>query len=162
SAAEKAVEISLGEESWEVVRDEKNRVARPIPADAKSEAEETGREVVFRTTVGEPALTVTKTFRLRKGVDGFEMELAFDSPGLDRKVVYKMLGPHGIPIEGEWYTSTFRDAFFAQADNGRTKIVTKSADDVAKQKDEPERFQALPLVFAGVENQYYATLIESD
>ena len=62
-------EIPLGETDWEVVPDDKGRIARPIPADAKSEAEEQGREIVFRTKVGVPPVILTKTYRLdRKSV----------------------------------------------------------------------------------------------
>ena len=95
-------EIPLDLGVWEVVRDEQGRVARPIPAGARNEAEETGRAIVFRTTVGQPEVVVTKTYRLSKGADGFEVELRFDSPDKERDLVYKLLGPHGIPIEGEW------------------------------------------------------------
>jgi YidC/Oxa1 family membrane protein insertase len=63
-----------------------------------------------------------------------------------------LLGPHGIPIEGEWYTSTFREVFF---DNlGASKIDAYSAYDIAKGK--PIETTTLPLRFAGVENQYFA------
>jgi YidC/Oxa1 family membrane protein insertase len=153
-------EIPLGEMDWEVVRDDKGRLVRPVPADAKSEAEEQGQEVVFRATTGEPPLVLTKTYRLRKGASAFELELGFESPSKDRAVVYKLLGPHGIPIEGEWYTGTFRDAFFGQVDGSKVKVVTKAAYDIAKGKDTPERFQSLPLKYAGVENQYFASFVE--
>ena len=45
---------------WEMdeTRRRRGRISRPIPADAKSEAEEKGRAIVFRTTVGEPARDV--------------------------------------------------------------------------------------------------------
>lgn len=154
-------EIPLDQMDWDVVRDEQKRVVRPIPAEAKSESEITGAEVVFRTSVGTPAVTVTKTFRLRKEANGFEMELAFASPDQKRDVVYKLHGPHGVPIEGEWYTGTFRDAFFAQLNGSSTKIVTASAHDIAKASD-PEHYQTAPLKFAGIENQYFAVLVEPD
>ena len=35
-------------------------------------------------------------------------------PRQERSLVYHLLGPHGIPIEGIWYTGTFRDVFFGQ------------------------------------------------
>src|SRR5262249_26792250 len=76
----------------------------------------------------------------------------------DRSLVYKLIGPYNIPIEGEWYTSTFRDAFFGQVSGNDAKIVTKSAYDVVKK--EREVFQTLPLKFAGVENQYFAAFVE--
>jgi YidC/Oxa1 family membrane protein insertase len=148
-------EIPLDGELWEVVRDEQGRIARPIPAGARTEAEETGREIVFRTTVGQPEVIITKTYRLRKGADGFDLELRFESPVEERALVYKLFGPHGIPIEGEWYTGTFRDVVFGQI--GQADIVTRSASDLNKK---PELFQALPLKFAGIENQYFAVFVQ--
>ena len=154
-------EIPLEQMLWEVVPDDQQRIVRPIPAGARSESEIKGSEVVFRTNVGTPPLTITKTFRLRKGSSGLEMDLQFASPDAQRHVVYKLIGPHGIPIEGEWYTGTFRDAFFAQWSGSKTNIVTKSAYDIAKAKD-PEHYQSTPLKYAGIENQYFAILVEPD
>jgi YidC/Oxa1 family membrane protein insertase len=148
-------EIPLDGAVWEVVRDEQGRAKRPIPAGARTEAEETGLAIVFRTTVGQPELVVTKTYRLMKAADSFEVELRFESPLEERALVYKLLGPHGIPIEGEWYTSTFRDVFVGQI--GTKDIVARSASDIAKK---PESFQALPLKFAGIENQYFAVFVQ--
>jgi YidC/Oxa1 family membrane protein insertase len=149
-------EIPLDLETWEVVPDDQGRIARPIPASARNEAEETGRAIVFRTTVGKPEVVVTKTYRLSKGADAFEMELKFESPDEDRELAYKLLGPHGIPIEGEWYTGTFRDVFFGQIEGNDVNIVTRSAYDITKKS---ETFQTLPLKFAGIENQYFAVFV---
>jgi YidC/Oxa1 family membrane protein insertase len=159
--AEVKGEIPLDQMMWEVVRDDQNRIVRPIPADAAAEPAAKGSAVVFRTTVGAPAVTVTKTYRLLKGSNGFEMELAFASPEAKQQVVYKLIGPHGVPIEGEWYTGTFRDAFFGQLSGAKTNIATKSANDIAKAK-QPEHYQSSPLRFAGIENQYFAVLVEPD
>ena len=150
-------EIPLDLVVWEVVRDAQGRASRPIPAGARNEAEATGRELAFRTTVGTPEVAITKTYRLFKGADGFEVELRFESPVEERTLVYKLLGPHGIPIEGEWYTGTFRDVFFGQIEGNDVTIVTKAAADIVK-KSEP--FQTLPIKFAGVENQYFAAFVE--
>ena len=90
--------------------------------------------------------------------------MTFESPEATRSVVYKLLGPHGIPIEGEWYTGTFRDAVFGQFDGSDTQVKTISAYDIAKRgKDNPERFQfQQPLRFSGVENQYFASVLAPD
>jgi YidC/Oxa1 family membrane protein insertase len=154
-------EHPLDQMLWEIVRDDQKRVVRPIPADAKPGAE-SGQEIVFRATVGEPEVTLTKRYWLMKDADGFELEITFASPEKEHSLVYKLLGPHGIPIEGEWYTGTFRDVFFGQVDGRKVTIVTKSGYDIAKGKDNPERFQSLPLKFAGIENQYFASFIEPD
>jgi len=70
-----------------------------------------------------------------------------------------MLGPHGIPIEGEWYTGTFREVFFGTYNEGKIKVDTHTAYDVAKARDKPIESTTLPLRFTGVENQYFATLM---
>ena len=63
-----------------------------------------GQAIAFRTTA-KNGVVVTKTFRLFPDTDGLEVELKFESP--DKKsgsTAYQLLGPHGIPIEGLWYT----------------------------------------------------------
>ena len=108
-----------------------------------------GQAIVFRTKAPD-GVVVTKTFRLGKNIDGLEVELQFDSPDKERKVVYNLRGPHGIPIEGEWYTGTFRDLFFGQLDQDRIKVRRRySANDVAKAGDKPIENTALPLRVCG-------------
>jgi len=143
---------------WEVVRDDKRRIVRPISraGGAVDEANADGQEVVFRTK-SRHGVTITKTFRLWKNTDGFEVDLKFESPDKERSVVYNLLGPHGIRIEGEWYTGTFRDVVFGQV--GAADPAAYSAYDVASAKDKPIENTQKPLSFAGVENQYFATLV---
>ena len=43
-----------------------------------------------------------------------------------------------MPIEGEWFTGTFRDAVFGLPSGSRTKIVTISAYDIVKTKDKAQ------------------------
>lgn len=143
-------EIPLNTVVWELVRDEQGRGVRPI---AK------GQEAIFQTNVEELGLTVTKTYRLNKGEEAFEVILGFESPEKTGTVTYRLLGPHGIPIEGEWYTGTFRDAVFGQVDKSSTKVATLSALEIVKAKDQPERFSNLPLRYAGVENQYFTSIL---
>jgi YidC/Oxa1 family membrane protein insertase len=148
---------------WDVVRDEKTKKAvRTVQSiDPITKAPITGQAVVFRTTSKSGAV-LTKTFRLFPNRHGLEVDLKFESPDKERAIVYNLLGPHGIPIEGEWYTGTFRDVVFGQLKGQKTEIVTYSASDVASATDNPIDNTALPLVFAGVENQYFAILIASD
>ncbi len=144
---------------WEVVRDAQGRIVRPV---LNADGKENGQEVVFRATVDEPPLTITKTFRLDKGADGLKLGLGFASPGAERKVVYTLNGPHGLPIEGEWYTSVFREVFIGQVSGNSTTLATRLANDIVKKANDPERFLTLPLKFAGVENQYFAVFFEPD
>ncbi len=149
---------------WEVVRDADGRAVRPVTREASNSkgAPVKGREIQFRKGVDELGVILTKTYRLYDGVDGFEFELGFEGVGQERTLAYRLVGPHGIPIEGEWYTGTFRDVFFGQLDGTSVKIETRAALDIAKDKESSDsRFTNLPLVFAGVENQYFAAFVSS-
>src|SRR5262249_8046992 len=97
---------------WGVVRDPEHVIKTPITMiDPATRSQVEGKSIAFRTKAPSGVI-VTKTYRLGKGIDGLELELKFASPDREQKVVYNLLGPYGIPIEGEWYTQTFRDLFF--------------------------------------------------
>jgi YidC/Oxa1 family membrane protein insertase len=146
--------------AWEVVRDQGKIVRTGTAIHPDTHTQSPCQEVVFRATARN-GVVFTKTIRLFPHTDGVEVDLKLESPDQDRAVVYNILGPHGIPIEGEWYTSTFRDVVFAQLKGSKVETpVTHSAHDVASAGDNPPDNTALPLVYAGVENQYFALLIE--
>ncbi len=157
-----AVPLMLESRYWQLVRDEQGRAVRPLSGvHPQTHAATTGQEIVFQTTIGDPnPITVTRHYRLWTGQDSFEMELGFASPAGDQKFFYELMGPHEIPVEGEWYTRTFRDVFFGGASGTGNKVVTLTAADVAKHQDNPERFTTWPLTFAGVENQYFAVFAQ--
>ncbi len=155
-------EDSLDSVLWDVVRDEKGRIVRTVSGvDPLTKAPITGQAVVFKTKATSGVI-VTKTFRLFPNADGLEVDLKFESPDKEQSVVYNLLGPYGIPIEGEWYTGTFRDVVFGQLSRQKIEILTHSASDVASATGEPIDNTALPLAFAGVENQYFAILVVPD
>ena len=143
-----------------MVRDEKGKIVRPVAGiDPVTKSAITGQEAVFRIKA-KNGVVVTKIFRLFPNSHGLEVELKFESPDKERSVVYNLLGPHGIPIEGEWYTGTFRDVVFGQLKGKAVEIMTHAASDVAGATTNPIDNTTLPLVFAGVENQYFAVLVE--
>jgi YidC/Oxa1 family membrane protein insertase len=156
------VEAALDQETWEVVRDKDDAPAvRTVTmVEPVTGAKVEWQEVAFRIKVADPSVEVTKTYRLRKGEDGFEVELKFAPTAEDSKFTYRLYGPHGIPIEGEWYTSTFRDVFF-EVEGGKG-IATHASTEVVKYKADPTdlRVSNKPLKFAGVENQYFATFVQ--
>jgi YidC/Oxa1 family membrane protein insertase len=150
---------------WEVVRDNDDApaVKRLTRTDPSTKLPVEGQEIRFRKTSTDPVATVTKTFRIWQGEDGFEVELAFSSPKTDSKFTYHLFGTHGIPIEGAWYTSAFRDVFFGQFKDGSIKITPPlSSSEIVKYKGDKtwNRFSTVPLTFAGVEDQYFATFLE--
>ena len=159
---EAAPAVPLDDRLWEVVRDEQGRaVTKATRTAPRPQAATEGVQVTFRTRVVSPfPLVVTRVYRLFPGEDGFETELRFTNPGSDQVISYELMGPHGIPIEGKWYTGTFRDVFFGGVDGSTTRILTLAAYSVAKNPSQPERYTSLPLKFAGVENQYFAVFLE--
>lgn len=162
-AARRATEAPLAETLWEVVRDDQGRTVRPISKlNPLTKAKVDGQEILFRTTADDPAVTVTKRFRLFKGEDAFSLTTEFESPEKEQEIVYRLFGPHGIPIEGEWYTSTFRDIFFGQKGSKPTNIVTRAAQDIAKAGAAKFDNTTLPLAFAGIENQYFTIFVEPE
>ncbi|HEV3165905.1 MAG TPA: YidC/Oxa1 family insertase periplasmic-domain containing protein [Isosphaeraceae bacterium] len=149
---------ALDGQVWEVVLDADGHAVHKFQdTNAATGKKGEGEEVTFRTSVGEPVVTVTKTYRLWKGADGFDLDIQVESPSADQNVVYRLMGPHNIPIEGEWYTGTFRDVFFGQKDIG---IVTKAASEVIKEQSNPKVLSVAPLQYAGVENQYFTVFLE--
>jgi YidC/Oxa1 family membrane protein insertase len=144
---------------WEVVRDETGQIVLPLAAEYPVSGKPLqGQQITFRTTAGN-GVVVTKTFRLWQTMDGLELELRFESPDRERTFSYNLLGPHGIPIEGEWYTSTFREVFFGTYNNGTIKVDAHTAYEIAKEPDKPKESTTLPLRFTGIENQYFASLM---
>ncbi len=153
--------IHLDDDLWEVLPDDQGRLVRPILAQGKASVE-VGQEIHFQLHLTDPELTITKVFRLLKGRDGLELDLDFESPSQTHTIAYRLMGPHGVPIEGEWYTSIFRDVFFGQISEGAVSVATQPASTVVDQEEEPERFRTLPLKYVGVENQYFAVFLEPE
>ena len=117
-----------------------------------------GQAVVFKTKANSGVI-VTKTFRLFPNTDGLEVDLKFESPDKERSVVYNLLGPYGIPIEGEWYTGTFRDVVLGTLERARRSRSTPTRPATSprrpsSQSTTPRSRSPLP----GVENQYFAIL----
>ncbi|WP_165253052.1 membrane protein insertase YidC [Paludisphaera soli] len=153
------VEDLLDSQLWEVVRDDQGRAVRPLKREAGDGVPAVeGQEAVFRVTA-DNGVVVTKTFRLWQNADGFEFDLKFESPDQERTFAYNLLGPYGIPIEGEWYTATFREVFFGTVAGGAVNLTAHTAYEIAKATDKLFDSTINPLRFAGVENQYFAILV---
>jgi YidC/Oxa1 family membrane protein insertase len=159
------VEAALDLATWEVVRDKDNApaVRAVTKTDPATKAKVEGQEIAFRTSTSNPSVEVTKIYRIWKGEDGFDVELRFASPLKDSKFTYRLFGPHGIPIEGDWYTSTFRDVFFGQVKENATSITTPvPSTEIVKARDDASanHVSTLPLKFAGVEDQYFTAFVQ--
>ncbi len=114
-----------------------------------------GQEVRFLAKLDD-GVTLRRRYQLWPGEESIRMVLEFQADE-DRTFAYRMLGPHNIPIEGIWYTGTFRDVFVGQASGeDGASVTTKTAYDVVKNEKDPWRFLETPVRFGGVEDQYFA------
>lgn len=154
--------ISLGGRRWEVLPDADGRYLQTVEPDP-SRGLAAGQRVVFRTRVPALELTVEKSVTLRRAADALRVDLRFDSPH-SQSIALRLQGPYGIPIEGEWYTGTFREVFFGKLVNGATEVETRTASEVLdkEKQGDPIRATSNPLRFAGIENQYFAVFIQPD
>jgi hypothetical protein len=132
------------------------------------------QQVRFSTTVpGFDHLTVTRIYSLKKNDYhiGLTLEIKDDrdpqGKGAERSFRYQLAGPHGIPIEGEWYTSIYRNAVIGMVDS--TKNVWRTLEDSRRisHRDGGERVPPAGrgtdfLQYAVVVNQFFASGIVVD
>lgn len=128
-------------------------------------------EVVFKTTLGEPYfLTIRKTYTLdaKDYHFGLRIEIKKDAvPGAakDKGLFrYQLAGPHGLPIEGEWYTSTYRNAMTGSIDPRGTWIRTfeDSATIGNKRGGEQTGKGNNTIEYAAIATQYFASALAVD
>jgi YidC/Oxa1 family membrane protein insertase len=122
---------------------------------------EEGQRVSFRTTAG--GVTVTKVFTLKKGDYHIGLEVKLEA---ERETAfrYQLTGAHGLPIEGDWFTYTFRNAIITRAAGSS---VTRSFQDMREiarhgggSKVPKEGSEVIQ--FGGVAIQYFASMVVVD
>jgi YidC/Oxa1 family membrane protein insertase len=148
--------LGLGERNWKHESTEKR-------ADAQ--------EVVFSTTVpGAEHVQITKTYRLEPRTYHVSMTLqiraAADGPVTTFR--YQLTGGHGLPLEGEWYTSVFRNAVIGMVDGGSLYRDLEPSDRISFRNGGDKvppgaggRGNSF-IQYAGVLNQYFASVIVPD
>lgn len=146
--------IDLSTVVWEVVRERPDAPAVVTEGDSQ--------KVTFRHKPPEvPGLTIVKTLEVAKGRNDVGLIVRLESDS-DRSLSYRLTGPHGLPLEGQWYSYTYRDLFYAPAD-ARASLISRSAMNVAKSTDPdsgyPPEVVTIPIRFAGVETQYFAAFV---
>ena len=131
----------------------------------KSKDGTSGDEVVFETDIA--GVKLTKTFRLAPGDYHLDLKVAATSAdGVEHPFRYQLVGPRGLPLEGDWYVQIFRNAVFGlERDNGafervvndmRAMSVSLGSEPAPLVGDvgNPKR-----LRFAGIQTQYFASVI---
>src|SRR5262249_14709009 len=144
---------TLGNRIWRVVSDEPS-------VDGDSHV------IAFQTELGAPFyIQITKTFTLRRNDYHIGMSIAIapwerpTGPKVE-PFRYQISGPRGMPIEGEWYTSTYRQGIVGYPDS-RTledprQVRHMSGSDPVRSSD------SKPIRYAGVMLQYFASVMALD
>jgi YidC/Oxa1 family membrane protein insertase len=143
---------TLGKRDWTVV-------------EKKTDGDE--QRVGFATELPEFGVRITKTFTLkpREYHLGLSVKIA-RLPGAmaDAKFRYQLAGGHGLPIEGVWYTSVFRNAIFDWVPNGGGDIRNLTTSQQVGFKGGTDRIERNQnyLQYAAVATQYFASAIVVD
>jgi len=122
------------------------------------------QSVTFTTMIPDQPVRVTKTYSLRPGDYHLGLSLKFertDGGTEPLKIRYQLAGAHGIPIEGVWYTSTFRNALIGSV---KDKYVARNLQDSGSIAfkaggEEIEAKEGTWVEYAAVANQYFASAI---
>jgi YidC/Oxa1 family membrane protein insertase len=153
---------TLGRVVWTVVGDKTNPVT-----EEKTPEGRVRQSVSFRADVA--GVSITKTFSLTEGDYhlGLEVRLARkeDAPAADDQPFrYQLAGGRGLPVEGEWYTNTFRNALIARVERGNVFRDLQDLRQIALWEggNEVIRDKTLKLRYAGVVVQYFASVIAVD
>jgi YidC/Oxa1 family membrane protein insertase len=151
--------LGLGEAIWSV--------EQPVRADAS------GWSIVFAvTSPNHPELKIRKTYRLGKGDYhvGLSIELQdLRDPTKDKGKFgyrYQLTGAHGLPVEGEWYTSPtyLHNSYVGVVDASNYLSRTMEDSNRISYKLGGEKVSAANawIQYAGVANQYFASVIVVD
>lgn len=152
---------TLGERDWKVVE-----VRQPKPAGDAAEP----WAVAFETELAAPySVKIRKTFTLHPKEYDFRLKvevvgLPGRKPGAGQ-FRYQLTGPVGMPIEGEWYTSTYRNVYAGWTDhNGSPRRTVEDAASIqykaggdAVQKVPDSRFR-----YVAVGTQYFTSALAVD
>lgn len=111
---------------------------------------------------------VTKTYTLTEGEYHLGLTVAMRrKQGADKNISfrYQMTGAHGLPVEGKWYTSIFRNALIARLD--KNGAITRDLQDLRQISNwgggnEVRRDPGSTLIYAFVANQFFASGIAVD
>ena len=142
------------------------------------EADRDQEHVTFRRAVPGKNIEIRKTFRLAKVPDEFQDDRVYKAYHLDvqievkntgtstHKIAYQLDGPTGLPLEGTWYgskispasgTAGFRDVLFSLGGSLQAIHTTEIAN--GKAPPPYKEFGDKPVVYAGVDTQYFAALL---
>jgi YidC/Oxa1 family membrane protein insertase len=124
------------------------------------------QQVVLAADVPGKDIRVVKTYTLARGDYHIGLTVQVQLNNQATKPVqfsYALTSAHGLPIEGIWYTSTFRNALIGTVDAGnhlwRDFQDSRSIDKEGKKVEMEKTGKAGYIQYAGVANQYFASMI---
>ncbi|HEV8059672.1 MAG TPA: YidC/Oxa1 family insertase periplasmic-domain containing protein, partial [Gemmataceae bacterium] len=125
-------------------------------------------KVAFSTEVPSLDLRITKTFTLNPGDYHLGLSVKLERLGKSTErsqFRYQLAGGHGLPIEGLWYTTTFRnalvgglanrDVFWRDYQDSRS-IGAHAGGDLVLRGD------GRSIIYAAVDDQYFSSTIAVD
>ncbi|MGL6094716.1 MAG: YidC/Oxa1 family insertase periplasmic-domain containing protein, partial [Fimbriiglobus sp.] len=137
---------------------------------------ETGRDAqtgtwsaAFETDLGTPYfLRLRKTYSL--GPKDYHFGLKFDVTPLEGRAAgkgvfrYQIVGPHGLPVEGEWYSSIFRNvmAGWTTPAGGVKRSFDDAASIHARYGGDKVLRSGNTFDYAAVATQYFASAVAID
>jgi YidC/Oxa1 family membrane protein insertase len=149
-------EADLGELEWTVQTKENG-------------ADDQVHKVVFTAEVPEQQVTITKTYTLEKKDYHIGLAIRLERHGgaaEPLKVRYQLTGAHGMPIEGVWYTTVYRNALVGLVDNKsgafEERDLQTSREIGFKDGGHEVTRQDQFIRYAGVVTQFFASMIVVD
>ena len=126
------------------------------------------QQVVFFADVPGQDVRIYKIFTLRAGDYHIGLEIKLERKGASKEPIefrYQLAGGHGMPIEGEWYTSIYRNALTGWIDEQGTFRRDFQDSRTISFKDGGD--QLLPesnqrIQYAGTAIQYFASVMAVD
>jgi len=123
--------------------------------------------VAFATDLPDQGVRITKTYTLKKkeyhiglAVKVERLADAKDKPAFR----YQLAGGHGLPIEGEWYTTIFRNTVVGWAGKGGIDRFLEDAATTSRSggTDRRSRLPDMPIQYAATAIQYFVSAIVVD
>jgi YidC/Oxa1 family membrane protein insertase len=149
--------LGLGETQWKLEQVKK--------------AEE-AHEVTFSAPLpGVAKVRIFKTYRLEPRTYHLSLTLRVEDRRAGGDPIlfqYQMTGGHGLPVEGEWFTGTFRNAVIGQVDDGTLYRELETSDRISlRAGGDPVPLsgslgKGVFIQYAGVLNQYFGSVIVAD
>lgn len=123
--------------------------------------------VRFETELGAPHyVRISKTYTLKRNEYhiGFDVQIERVTPPEGEKAEpfrYQIDGPRNIPIEGEWYTSTYRQGIVGWVEKGSASRTLEDPREVRNLEGSDPHIGTpnKPLRYAGVMVQYFASVL---